>query len=151
MQRSTSIAAALAAAMLSAFVLTGCGQTAEAQAQGTYELDRDRARADVQEHIDSLEEDSEERAEMEMFANILNDMSVTLVLRDESVAEMSMTMMGMTEQDTGTWTIDGEAIRITSDTGDTVTGTLRNGALELDMSDDDGEMPFPMVLRRVED
>lgn len=85
--------------VMSAMLLVGCGSSGAA---GTYKMTK-------------IEKDGQEM-ELEEFTKLLGNqkMECTITLKDDGNAEMSMDMLGMQEDATGTWKEDGDKIKISA-------------------------------------
>ena len=138
----------LAIAVLTALLLLACGQSSEADLAGVYELDVEKTKAEFERVIDTSDSPEEQMA-MQMVLGMFGAMSMTVTLEEDGVARMTMSMMGESNEEVGTWSLSGNDITITDASGESVNGTLRNDVLELRMEDDD--MPaLPMTFNRTD-
>lgn len=143
--------------MLTLLAMPGCAQSAEesqataaaASAAGTWELDRDAIREAMQLEIDQIE-DPMEKAGAAMMMGMIDAMSMVIVLRPDGTCTGTMTMMGETDESTGTWAVSGNVITISmlNDDGEMeeMSGPLEGDMFEL--VDSAEESPMRMVFRR---
>lgn len=117
---------------------------------GTYTLDASAIQAAMQEQIDAVE-DPNERMGMQMAVGMIGAMQMSLTLNEDGTASSTMSMMGQTEETTGSWSMDGDTIAITmaseGQEPQTATATFSEGVLT--MSPPEGEeMPFELIFNR---
>lgn len=153
MSRITTLTAIALLTLVSACILTGCGQSAQAAMAGVYELDKAKIKADMQTQIDATE-DEQEKMGMQMMAGFIDAMTMTLTLNEDGTATGVFTAMGDTENATGTWTINGDSISVTLGSGDeepdTMSGTVDGDTFELvPPGDDESDMPpFNLAFKK---
>lgn len=133
---------------------SGNGETAQTQADpmeaaaGVYDMDRTAIRQAMQDEIDQMS-DGPDKMGMNMAMGMIDSMEMTLTLNADGSAAMNMSMMGQTEEGSGTWELDGESISITvapeGEEPETINGTLENGRLTL-IPPEDEEAPFDMIF-----
>lgn len=106
----------LTTALLLALPLVGCGGV-----EGTYKLDKSETRKSLEADIAKLPADQQKFAQVGL--TMVDSMDVTVELKSGGVAAMNSTMpnpfdknaAAKTEQATGTWKKDGDAITIAED------------------------------------
>src|SRR5690606_16648927 len=94
-----------------AILLQGC-ESAEEAAAGTYTLDKESIKAEIQKEIDAQGPDANPMA-LAMAQQMIETMTMTITLNADGTASSSMTMMGQSQSASGTWTLDGDAVAIT--------------------------------------
>src|SRR5690606_4015002 len=149
MTRFTRALTAVFALACLALVLQGC-ESAEEVAAGTYTLDKESIKASLQKEIDSEGGQGNPMAAA-MAQQMIESMTMTLTLDADGTASSNMSMMGQTQNASGTWKIDGDSVSITmaEDGGEpsTATGKLDGDTLEMQPEGGD-EMPFKMIFRK---
>lgn len=129
--------------------LTGCGGSPMAAVAGTYKLDQESMKKDLQAKIDATE-DPGEKMGMQMAMGMFEQMTFSITLNADGTASGVANMMGEDDVATGTWTLDGDAIAITmkgenETVGTTINGTVSGSRITLKPEGEE-EMPFNMVL-----
>jgi hypothetical protein len=155
MKRLTRTMAVLAALMLGAGLLHGCGNAAPASSHaGTWELDMQVVKDAMLAEIAEIE-DPEERQAMEfgmamIGSGMLDAMSMTLTLNADGTASSTTSMMGESETVRGTWSArnDHLTIEMTQDgESEAVSAVVDGDTLEL-IPPEGEEMPFRMIMRK---
>jgi hypothetical protein len=154
MKRTPLDMAVLAAAVLGASLLLGCGKPAEVEHAGTWELDIQVVKDAMAAEIAGIE-DPEERQAMEfgmamIGSGMLDAMKMTLTLNADGTASSTTSMMGESETVQGTWSARGNRLTIEmvqDNKSEEVSAVVEGDTLEL-IPPDDEEMPFRMIMRR---
>jgi hypothetical protein len=157
MFRTTVYVPALAATLIALGALQGCGKAAESRHAGTYELDKAVIMESIEAEIAAIE-DPEEREAMEMGlamvgSGMLDMMRLTITLNADGTASSTTSMMDESETVSGTWVARGDAVTISmieaDGSAEPVNGMITGDTLEL-FPPEDEELPFRMVLRRLD-
>jgi hypothetical protein len=154
MKRTPLEMAVLAAVLLGASLLPGCGKPAEVAHAGTWELDIQVVKDAMAAEIAGIE-DPEERQAMEfgmamIGAGMLDAMKMTLTLNADGTASSTTSMMGESETVQGTWSARGNRLTIEmvqDNKSEEVSAVVDGDTLEL-IPPDDEEMPFRMIMRK---
>ena len=148
MSMNFRVVSTVAVAVLTALLLLACGQSSEANVAGVYELDVEKSKAEFEKVIEASDSPEEQMA-LQMVLGMFGAMSMSVTLEEDGVARMTMSMMGESNEETGTWSLSGNDITITDGSGESVQGSVRNGELQLHM-EDDGMPALPMTFRRID-
>lgn len=152
MIRTITITLAILCSLITATLLQGCGDSGVAKAAGTYELDRDAIKAELQKEIEKIDDPSEKYMATNILGGIDDMPLMTFVLAKDGTLEATTVMMGMTDTAKGNWSISGSTVTFRmTDTGendpDEMTGNLKGERIELNPPDGE-EMPFKMIFKR---
>lgn len=154
MKRTPLDMAVLAAVLLGASLLLGCGKPAEVAHAGTWELDIQVVKDAMAAEIAGIE-DPEERQAMEIGmamigSGMLDAMKMTLTLNADGTASSTTSMMGESETVQGTWSASGNRLTIEmvqDNKSEEVNAVVEGDTLEL-IPPEDEEMPFRMIMRK---
>ena len=114
--------------LVCAVALIGFGLTACGGVEGTYKLDKDATKKAMEEDIKKLPADQQEMAR-KMGSDMADQMDISLEIKKGGAASMKMTMAGKTDEETGTWTKDGDNITLTNGKGKPMTCTKSGSKL----------------------
>jgi hypothetical protein len=146
--------AVLAALLLGAATLQGCGQPEVSRHAGTWDLDTQVVKDAMLAEIASIENE-EERQAMElgmamMGAELIDAMNMTLVLSPDGTASSTTSIMGESETVYGSWSASGDMLTIQMEQdgqSEAVAARVSGDTLEL-LPPEGEEMPFRMVMRK---
>jgi hypothetical protein len=146
--------AVLAALLLGAATLQGCGQPEVSRHAGTWDLDTQVVKDAMLAEIASIENE-EERQAMElgmamMGAELIDAMNMTLVLSPDGTASSTTSIMGESETVYGSWSASGDMLTIEMEQdgqSEAVAARVSGDTLEL-LPPEGEEMPFRMVMRK---
>lgn len=137
---------ALAAMLLGALLVSGCGTPRERELAGLYVLNASAVRDSAAEQIDDIEDPSQQMA-MGMALSMLQSLNVFLHLEPDGTAYVT----GIEPQQRGTWSAEGNRIvamlGVEGDDRDRYEGTLREGWLVVPAGGA-SELPFELVFER---
>ncbi len=95
-------------ALLAALLLPACGGSPA----GTYELDKEGMRAEVEAEVAANPDDAAAAMAASMIGPMLDSLEVTLTLEADGRANIQMGMMGQSESKSGTWTGGGDQLTL---------------------------------------
>jgi len=152
MIRTALLTITLFCAVFLTSMLQGCGDSSEASAAGTYELDKAAMKTALQAEIDSIE-DPMEKMGASIMLDMIDAMSITLTLNQDGTASGVFLMGEDEDRASGNWTLTGSDISIAlaseeGDTPETMAGTFNDDTIRL--SDPDEDSPFQMIFTRVQ-
>ena len=137
---------ALAAMLLGALLVSGCGTPRERELAGLYVLNASAVRDSAAEQIDDIEDPSQQMA-MGMALTMLQSLTISLHLEPDGTAYVT----GIEPQQRGTWSAEGNRIvamlGVEGDDRDRYEGTLREGWLVVPAGGA-SELPFELVFER---
>jgi hypothetical protein len=137
---------ALAAMLLGALLVSGCGTPRERELAGLYVLNASAVRDSAAEQIDDIEDPSQQMA-MGMALSMLQSLTISLHLESDGTAYVT----GIEPQQRGTWSAEGNRIvamlGVEGDDRDRYEGTLREGWLVVPAGGA-SELPFELVFER---
>ena len=91
--------------------LVGCGGV-----EGNYKLDKDATKKAMEAEIAKLPADQQEMAK-KFGSDMADQMDVALEIKKDGTASMKITAMGKTDEESGTWKKEGDAITLTNGKG----------------------------------
>lgn len=129
----------------------GCTPSPQRKAAGTYELDHESARQDLQARIES-EADAARKELLRFSLSRLEELSMTVTLHADLTAAATYRLDEEVVSGRGTWTINGDAVSITitrdgDDAPDTVRGRVDGDTIVI-QPDEGAALPFRIVLRK---
>lgn len=137
---------ALAAMLLGALLVSGCGTPRERELAGLYVLNTSAVRDSAAEQIDDIEDPSQQMA-MGMALTMLQSLNVFLHLEPDGTAYVT----GIEPQQRGTWSAEGNRIvamlGVEGDDRDRYEAVLREGWLVVPAGGA-SELPFELVFER---
>lgn len=154
MNRFHPAMAVLAATLLGAGMLSGCGKSPTDTHAGTWELDIQVVKDAMAAEIAAIE-DPDEREAMEfgmamIGSGMLDEMEMVLTLNADGTASSTTSMMGQSETVAGTWSARGDRLTIEmaqNGKSEAVAAVVEGDTLEL-IPPDGEEMPFRMIMKR---
>lgn len=119
------------------FMLTACGNSGVVGKYSLYAISSEGitwTKADFEAKVDSEDLSEIEQGLMVMASMLFEENAITLELKDDNTVVFAMSMMGQTEETTGTWTQDGDKITMTpndedADADDVLEITIVDGKL----------------------
>jgi len=111
------------AVALVGFAVSGCGGV-----EGTYKLDKDATKKAMEAEIAKLPADQQEMAK-KFGEGMADQMDVSMEIKKDGTVAMKVTMMGKTDEESGTWKKDGDNVTLTSGKGKPMTCTKSGSKL----------------------
>ncbi len=123
------------ATMLAVFMLAACGSS-KPNVEGVYQLDKINDKT-VMEYFEDMGITADDLALFGMTEDSMKDM-FKLTIEKDGKAKLEMSMMGESETQDLTWTLDGDKITLapTDDASDTIVATIKDKTLSLDLDGD---------------
>ncbi|MEM8757819.1 MAG: hypothetical protein AAGF47_08560 [Planctomycetota bacterium] len=127
----------LLAALMTAALLTACGDGGPDAYLGTWQVDAESMRSAMEQAIADeapAEGLSHEQAEQQqaMLDSVLAEIEMTLTVADDNSFTMTTVNMGMSDTVRGEWTSEGNGILMSDGSQMNVTARIRDGSLLLE-------------------
>lgn len=135
-----------------ATLLSACSPSPESKVAGDYSIDKQATRADLQNRIDSIENE-ETKIGAQMMLAMIDTFDWTLTLNEDMTASGTTALMGQTTTATGTWSLDGDAITISmaepGQSPELARGTVRDDLIILSPPEGNN-MDMTLTFRRLQ-
>lgn len=130
-------------------LISGCGASPMEKVAGTYNIDREAVKKDLQARIDASTDDMQ-KAQLSFALGMIDEMGFAIMLAANGTVSARVSMMEQESTANGTWTLNGDAISITlkgenEATGNTIHGTVSGNTIMLSPTSDQ-PMPVGMTL-----